>query len=242
MVQNSININSIDLSEVRARVAKTLTDGLQLDMSTQDCAKLLRRQVNTKTNLVIMFVDINNSTEFSLSLEDSKFALMVQVFAQEISNIVFGYDGYVFKYEGDGVIVIFPAEHDEVKACENALNCSKAILEVIKVSNTAFSAYELPEISVRIGMTYGYGLVVLYGNDSEKAYIDMIGSSISLASKIVSIADPNRILVGEYFYSIVHSSKSINCSNFAELILDPIKWKYLSRSDPHSRFRVYEYY
>ncbi|MGA9936444.1 MAG: hypothetical protein WBP83_15110, partial [Nitrososphaeraceae archaeon] len=65
MVQNSININSIDLSEVRARVAKTLMDGLQLDMSTQDCAKLLRRQVNTKTNLVIMFVDINNSTEFS---------------------------------------------------------------------------------------------------------------------------------------------------------------------------------
>ena len=66
MVQNSINITSLDLSEIRARVAKTLQDGLQLDMSTQDCAKLLRRQVNTKTNLVIMFVDINNSTELSL--------------------------------------------------------------------------------------------------------------------------------------------------------------------------------
>jgi adenylate cyclase len=189
-----------------------------------------------------MFVDISHSTEMSLSLPERKFALLVQCFAQEVSIAAIDYGGYVFKYEGDGVIVIFPAEQDEVKACENALNCSKTILEVIKVSNTAFSAYELPEISVRIGMTYGYGLVVLYGNDSEKAYIDMIGSSISLASKIVSIADPNRILVGEYFYSIVHSSKSINCSNFAELILDPIKWKYLSRSDPHSRFRVYEYY
>lgn len=198
--------------------------------------------MNTKINLVCMFVDISHSTEMSLSLPEHKFALLVQCFAQEVSIAAIDYGGYVFKYEGDGVIVIFPAEHDEVKACENALNCSKAILEVIKVSNTAFSAYELPEISVRIGMTYGHGLVVLYGNDSEKAYIDMIGSSISLASKIVSIADPNRILVGEYFYSIVHSSKSINCSNFAEVSLDPIKWKYLSRSDPHSRFRVYEYY
>ncbi len=56
MVHSSINITSIDLSEIRARVDKTLMDGLQLDMSTQDCAKLLRRQVNTKTNLVIMFV------------------------------------------------------------------------------------------------------------------------------------------------------------------------------------------
>jgi len=189
-----------------------------------------------------MFVDISHSTEMSLSLPERKFVLLVQCFAQEVSIAAIDYGGYVFKYESDAVIVIFPAEHDEVNACKNALNCSKAVLEVMKVSNTAFSAYELPEISVRVGMTYGHGLVVLYGNDSEKAYIDMIGSSISLASKIVSIADPNQILVGENFYSIVQSSKSINCSNFTEISLNPTKWKYLSRSDPHSRFRVYEYY
>ena len=189
-----------------------------------------------------MFVDISNSTEMSLSLPEDKFALLVQCFAQEVSIAAIDYGGYIFKYEGDAVIVIFPTKNDEVEVCENALNCSKTVLEVIKVSNTAFSAYELPEISVKIGMTYGHGLVVLYGNDSEKAYIDMIGSSISLASKIVSIADPNQILVGENFYSIVRSSKSINCSNFAEISLNPTKWKYLSRFDPDSRFRVYEYY
>jgi len=188
-----------------------------------------------------MFVDVSHSTEMSLSLPVSKFALLVQCFAQEVSIAAIDYGGYVFKYEGDAVIVIFPAEHNEVKVCKNALNCSKTVLKVIKVSNTAFSEYELPEISVKIGMTYGHGLVVLYGNDSEKAYIDMIGSSISLASKIVSIADPNQILVGENFYSIVHSSKSINKRNFAEVRLNPTKWKYLSRFDPHSRFRVYEY-
>jgi class 3 adenylate cyclase len=188
-----------------------------------------------------MFVDISHSTEMSLTLPERKFALLVQSFAQEVSIAATDYGGYIFKYEGDAVIVIFPAEHSEVMVCENALNCSKAVIEVIKVSNTAFSAYKLPEISVRIGMTYGHGLVVLYGNDPQKAYIDMIGSSISLASKIVSIADPNQILVGEYFYSIVHSSKSINRSNFTEVPLNPTKWKYLSRSDPHSSYRVYEY-
>ena len=153
MVQNSINITSVDLSEIRARVNKTLMDGLQLDMSTQDCAKLLRRQVNTKTNLVIMFVDINNSTQLSLTLEDSRFALMVQVFAQEISNIVFGYDGYVFKYEGDAVIILFPAMYDEALACRNALNCSIAILEIVtQVINPAFKSSSLPEITVKIGL------------------------------------------------------------------------------------------
>ena len=198
MAERWVNFTNLPLFEqTRARVTKTLTDGIQLNMSTEESKKLLKRHVNNKTNLVIMFVDINNSTEMSLSLPENKFALLVQCFAQEISLAVLGYGGYVFKDEGDAVIVLFPAEYDG-KACKNALKCSKAILEIIKeVINPVFTAHELPEITVRIGLTYGYALVVLYGNNLEKAHIDIIGSSISLASKIVSIAKPNQVLVGE---------------------------------------------
>ena len=235
------------LEQTRARVNKTLMDGIQLNMSTEESKKLLRRHVNTKTNLVTMFVDINNSTEMSLSLPEDKFALIVQSFAQEISIAVLGYGGYVFKYEGDAVIVFFPAEYDQVKACENALNCSRAILEIIReVINPVFNAKELPEITVRIGMAYGYALVVLYGKSLEIAHIDIIGSSISMVSKIASIAKPNQVLVGEHIYNILFMSSashkdSLNNSNFIEVNLDPTKWKYLSHSDPESMYRVYEY-
>jgi adenylate cyclase len=246
MVQNSINITSLDLSEIRARVAKTLQDGLQLDMSTQDCAKLLRRQVNTKTNLVIMFVDINNSTELSLSLEDSKFALMVQVFAQEISNIVFGYDGYVFKYEGDAVIVLFPAMYDEALACRNALNCSTAILEIItQVINPAFKMSGLPEITVKVGLSYGKSLVVVYGRSFIRSHVDIVGSSISMASKITSIAKPNQVLVGEQIHNIllssVDSKEFLERCKFVKVNLDLIKWKYPSRSDAERKYQVYQF-
>ena len=90
-------------------------------------------------NVIIMFIDINNSTEMSLSLLEDRFALMIQTFAQEISVAVTGYGGYVFKYEGDAVIGLFPGEYDQVKACENALNCTTSILEIIgKIINPAF--------------------------------------------------------------------------------------------------------
>ena len=46
------------MDQIRARITKTLTDGIQLNMSTQESKKLLKRHVNSKTNLVIMFVDI----------------------------------------------------------------------------------------------------------------------------------------------------------------------------------------
>jgi adenylate cyclase len=233
------------LDQIRARITKTLNAGIQLNMSTQESKKLLKRHVNSKTNLVIMFVDINNSTQMSLSLPENKFALIVQTFAQEISIAVQGYGGYVFKYEGDAVIVLFPAEYDPTKACKNALNCSRAILEIIReVIDPVFKTNDLPEITVRIGLAYGYGLVVLYGKSLERSYIDIVGSSISLASKIVSLAHPNQVLVGESIHNILlssaHNEEFLQTIKFKEMNLDPIRWKYLSHSDPKSMYHVYE--
>ena len=231
--------------QIRARVSKTLKDGVQLNMSTEESKKFLRRHVNTRTNLVIMIIDINNSTQMSLTLPEFKFAQLLQTFAQEVSIVVSGYGGFVFKYEGDAVIVIFPADYDEIKACKNALNCSAAVLEIIKNGiNPIFRENELPEITVRTGLAFGPTLVVLYGKSLEKAHVDITGSSISLAAKIASIAKPNQVLVGELIYNIIVSSKdngSLNKIKFKEVGLDPIKWKYLSQSDPQSLYHVYEY-
>jgi class 3 adenylate cyclase len=247
MAERWVNFTNLPLLEqARARLARTLIEGVQLNMSTEESKKLLRRHVNTKTNLVIMIIDINNSTEMSLSLPEHKFALIVQSFAQEVSLAVLGYGGYVFKFEGDAVILLFPAEYDAAKVCQNALNCSRSLLEIVKeVINPAFKSIDLPEITVRIGLEYGYALIVLYGKNIEKAHLDIIGSSINLAAKIASIAKPNQVLAGEFIYYIIRShaddNHSLDDSRFEELKLDPAKWKYLSHFSPESMYRVYKY-
>jgi len=219
--------NPTALKQIRARVSKTLVNGIQLDMSTDESMKLLRRHVNSKTNLVIMFIDINKSTQMSLSLPDDKFALIIQTFAQEITIAVLGYGGYVFKYEG-------------------AFNCSMGILEIIKeVINPLFKTNELPEITVKVGLAYGDALVMLYGKNLEKAHIDIIGSSISMAAKVASIAKPNQVLVGEFIYNILQSSAGhssfLNNDTFIEINLDPIKWNYPSHFNAGGMYHVYEY-
>jgi len=61
-------IDVTSFEHIRDIVNNTLGNGVQIDLSTEESKKLLRRHVNTKTNLVIMIIDINNSTEMSLSL------------------------------------------------------------------------------------------------------------------------------------------------------------------------------
>ena len=239
-----MSLNNIpQLQQIRARVNRTMGDGIQLNMSTEESKKMLRRHVNSNTNLVIMFVDINDSTSMSLSLSENKFALLLYTFAQEISIAISGYGGYVFKYEGDAVISLFPAQFNQAKACENAVSCSKSILEIIReVINPAFRENGLPAITVKIGLAYGDALVVLYGKSLEKAHIDIIGSSISMASKIASVAKPNQVLVGELIYEIFLSTFSNKyLKMFREINLDQNKWNYPSHIKGGRIYRVYEY-
>ena len=235
--------NNPQLQQIRTRVNRTLGDGIQLNLSTEESKKMLRRHVNSNTNLVIMLVDINDSTSMSLSLSEKKFALILYTFAQEISIAISGYGGYVFKYEGDAVISLFPAQFNQAKACENAVSCSKSILEIIReVINPAFRENGLPAITVKIGLAYGDALVVLYGKSLEKAHIDIIGSSISMASKIASVAKPNQVLVGELIYEIFLSTFSNKyLKMFREINLDQNKWNYPSHIKGGRIYRVYEY-
>ena len=235
--------NNPQLQQIRTRVNRTLGDGIQLNLSTEESKKMLRRHVNSNTNLVIMLVDINDSTSMSLSLSEKKFALILYTFAQEISIAVSGYGGYVFKYEGDAVISLFPAQFNQAKACENAVSCSKSILEIIReVINPAFRENGLPAITVKIGLAYGDALVVLYGKSLEKAHIDIIGSSISMASKIASVAKPNQVLLGELIYEIFLSTFSNKyLKMFREINLDQNKWNYPSHIKGGRIYRVYEY-
>ena len=235
------------MQQIRARVDKTLTNGIQIDMSTEECKKLLRRHIKNKTHIAIMFIDIDGSTEMSLSLPDDKFAALIQTFAQETSIAVRGYGGYVFKYEGDAVISLFPAEYDKPMACKNALDCSKAVLEIVRGAiNPVLKINGLPEITIRTGLAYGDALVVLYGKNLETAHIDIIGPSISMAAKIASAAKANQILVGELVYNLLLSTATgedpmYYKSILREVSLDREKWKYPSRSNTGSIYRVYEY-
>ena len=110
----------------------------------------------------------------------------------------------------------------------------------------------MPQITVRIGLDFGEAFVVLYGKTLEKVHIDIIGSTISVAAKIASIASPNEVLVGESIHEILLSLEyNINNQHdqnsfspwgnyFLKLNLDLLKWKYKSHVTG-SVYSVYRY-
>lgn len=97
----------------------------------------------------------------------------------------------------------------------------------------------LPEISVRIGIDVGEIVVVQYGWNiqssivdcetrvtTKKAHYDIIGYTVSIASKITGIAEPNQIVVGQYVYNALDNDQK---NVFKLLTLPSEVWNYLGR-------------
>jgi len=207
-------------------VQRTLVQGPPIDLSTLKCNQYLKRHVNNKSKLVVLCVDLVGSTKLTLSLLPNELISIINIFSTEMSMIISGHGGYVLKYVGDAVIGIFPAEFDSQKACFNALDSAKTMIRIItKVINPVLYNI-LPQIKVKIGIDLGESMIVLYGKNLDTSHIDLIGSGISIASKITALAKPNQILFSEnIFENIANVSKDIK---FEKLDIVDENWDYIN--------------
>jgi adenylate cyclase len=223
-----------DFNAVQARVRQTLGRGVQIDLSTESCKRFLRRQVDQKVDVVILYVDIDGSTNMSMALPPKNFAMILHVFSQEMSLIISEYGGYVLKYVGDAIIALFPAKYDSSQASKNAIDCAKGMKEIIKnCINPELSTRGLPEISVKISIDYGEVQVVLYGKSIDRSHIDIVGSTISMAAKMIPLAQSWQIVIGQSMYERLDSKQ-----NFVEMYVDPTRWTYIDEKSGSS-YKLY---
>ncbi len=214
-----------DLDAIQTRVRQTLDRGVQIDLSTELCKRFLRRHVNRKIEVVILYVDIDGSTRMSMAVTPLQFATILHVFSQEMSLLISEHGGYTLKYVGDAVIALFPAEYDSRQASMNAIGCVKDMQEIIKKCiNPELAAHGLPEIRIKISIDYGDVQVVVYGKSLERSHIDIVGSTISMAAKMLAFAKTGQIVVGESLYEKLPSDNQSS----AKLDVDPSRWSYVN--------------
>ena len=212
-----------DFNAVQARIRQTLDRGVQIDLSTESCKRFLRRKVNQKVGVVILYVDIDGSTKMSMALSPDKFATILHVFSQEMSLVTSEYGGYVLKYVGDAIIALFPAEYDSGQASKNAVDCAKDMQRIIKECvNPELIARGLPQLTVKMSIDCGDVQVVLYGKSIDRSHIDIVGSSISMAAKMIPLAKTWQIVIGQSMYENLDSKQ-----NLVEMNVDPTRWTYV---------------
>ncbi len=126
---------------------------------------LLEKFIDTRIDLVILHVDLVSSTRLSMNLPLQRLVPIVQAFTQEMSLIVEGYGGYVFKYVGDAVLAFFFTEKDNLyMPCSNAVSCGLSMVRIIEEGmNAILNENGYPELEIRVGIDVGESTVIQYG-------------------------------------------------------------------------------
>lgn len=187
----------IAIKNSQIRMWKALQSEPEIFLSLERTNGILRTFSKSKVTLVILHIDLVDSTELSVSLPLERLSTILQTFMQEIGSVITAYGGYVLKYIGDAVLGFFLVpitytvkkngakrfddsgnnQRDKLKnlylPCINAINCGGSILKIIdQAINPILNQYDYPEISVRIGIDVGENVVIQDGWDiHELQYI-----------------------------------------------------------------------
>lgn len=215
------------VAETQARVLKALKSGLQFETTIERSELFLRKHVNSKLRLAVLYADLVGSTKMTRMLPIDRLATIIQIFTQEMSFAISNFYGYVLKYVGDAVIAYFPTDINYYLACDNAVNCASSMITILQQGiNPVLSQYDYQELQVKIGIDAGEHSVIQYGRN-QKSHVDILGYGISMASKLTALAQPNQVVISQTVYNGMHPSLG---KKFSELQLDPRVWNYTDES------------
>jgi len=223
------NVELVDLqtlfSQRQDHLWKALEERYQYNSSVKRGQEFLLNHVNSKVELVIMYIDLVGSTKMSMTLPVEQLVTIIRAFTHEISSVVESYNGYVLKYVGDAIISFFPCGFNKYLISDKSVQCAKSMINVIKNGiNPILTKHDYPELSVKIGIDEGEDVVVQYGYD-KSSLIDILGYSMNVAAKITSLTSANKISVGNAVYKLLHPTMQ---SKFEVLSIDQ-GWKYVDR-------------
>lgn len=219
------------LSYIRKMLTSTDTPTKLIDKSED----FLDSLAPDKLEFAILSLDIVGSTHLSTVMPPEKYSRLICTTLFELSTVVPKFHGHVLKYTGDGLIAYFPAP-SFIRMNDLAMDCALTMhLLTYKGINPILKGEGYQPVDTRIGIDSGEAYIVIIGSPETKRHRDIIGSVVSLAAKIQSVAGVGKIALGDTTLRNLHTMFREICEE-VELETD---WPYKDQEgNPYRVHRV----
>src|SRR5499427_8985047 len=204
--------------------AAEVTAKRPIDTHVASASSAERRQ------LTVMFCDLVGSTPLSARFDPEDLRGIMGSYHRCIAETVEGFDGFVARYMGDGVLIYFgyPQAHED--DAERAIRCGLAVVDQVPQLNLAETLHT--RVGIATGLVVGGGEVVEH---------DVVGDTPNLAARLQALAEPDTVviaagtrrLIGDLFEYRDLGSVAVKG------IAGPVPvWQVLRPSDVESRFEA----
>lgn len=144
----------------------------------------------------VFFADIRGFTPISEKLPPGTVVDLLNRYLEQVVPVVEQHDGFINKFVGDAVVVIFNGPFDQPDHAERAARCAIAVQKLIAQANAHGLFPEVGELHIGIGIATG---PMLCGNIGTKSRIEytVIGDTVNLSSRMTGHARPGEVWVSE---------------------------------------------
>jgi predicted ATPase/class 3 adenylate cyclase len=144
-----------------------------------------------RRQLTVMFCDLVGSTGLSARLDPEDLRAVIGAYHDAVGKTVAGFDGFVAKYMGDGVLLYFGYPHAHEDDADQAVRAGLALV------NAVGELAAPGPLQLRIGIATGLvvvGDLIGAGSAQEQA---IVGETPNLAARLQALAEPNTIVIAE---------------------------------------------
>lgn len=144
----------------------------------------------------VLFADIVGFTSLSENMPPEEVSSLLNEYFTHIDRAAHACQGYVDKYMGDCVMLVFGIPEAEPEHAYHAISCAVLIRKVVAELNRRRRERGQVSVQFRIGINSG---MMLAGNmgSSERMEYTVVGDSVNLASRLASVAGPDQVIVSE---------------------------------------------
>src|ERR1700746_1917762 len=143
-----------------------------------------------RRQLTVMFCDLVGSTALSTRLDPEDLREVIGAYHRAVAEIVAGFDGFVSRYMGDGVLIYFgyPQAHED--DAERAVRAGLSAIDAV-------DRLEVKSVKLQARVGIATGLVVvgdLIGEGSAQEQ-SVVGETPNLAARLQALAQPDTVVI-----------------------------------------------
>lgn len=148
-----------------------------------------------RRELTLLFVDIRGFTAMSEGMAAEEVLNLVQLYLDELSQLIFKWDGTIDKYVGDEIVALWNAPVAQPNHALLAMRCAYDLIAQATVLQEKLAAGGLPPISWGVGVNTGPAVVGNMGSRDRLQYT-ALGDTVNTAARFCSAAPAFNLLVG----------------------------------------------
>jgi class 3 adenylate cyclase len=156
-----------------------------------------------RKTVTALFADIKGSMELMQDLDPEDARAIVDPALKLMIDAVRRYDGYIVQSTGDGIFALFgaPVAHEDHP--QRALYAALRMQEEMRRFAERLRAEKGLNLQVRVGVNVGDVVVRSIQTGESQVEYTPIGHSISLASRLQTLANPGSIAISESLRKLV---------------------------------------